>query len=423
MATASLAEAPKSAAELEEYVAALFHAGGYFVEKNITERDFTEILELDAVATHYEDSLPVSVMAEAKSGRWGFSDIFKVVGWMRYLDIVRGGFFVAKVPTGFDIAAAQTKLAPLGVALVDLGDFAKAREAFGAAGFLVVKDDLLVTIWRFSCWAERRLIEVLRSSAKSSGLKGPRVAFEYHRLVNDGIFFVKDIQDRLAALYQAYQGHPKLSLGVAEELDGQAFDPDMPQPDNPKLREALLFGEHKILQSCFYVEHRARLAILKAAVDYVCMTEGGQVPGKLRAALPATFRDGVDQLRKDRAFRRYALFWQVFLWGHGGFYLKDRQAAEFQWLQEQTGVPEDEIPNALQAFDVLFPIDGGWLTQLGAASQCVIVKMMPAPLRGIGAYHRLRRYGVKDYHELGYGDYTERDLTRWQNRLVDLLAP
>ena len=81
-AAAELADIPKSANELEGYVSALFHASGYFVEKNITERDFTEILELDAVATStsYEADPPSSTIAEARSGGWGFSDIFKVVG-------------------------------------------------------------------------------------------------------------------------------------------------------------------------------------------------------------------------------------------------------------------------------------------------------------------------------------------------------
>lgn len=79
-AAAELADIPKSANELEGYVSALFHASGYFVEKNITERDFTEILKLDAVATSYEADPPSSTIAEAKSGGWGFSDIFKVVG-------------------------------------------------------------------------------------------------------------------------------------------------------------------------------------------------------------------------------------------------------------------------------------------------------------------------------------------------------
>src|SRR3989304_6066059 len=112
MVSATLSEVPKSPHELEDYVAALFQSARYFVEKNIVERDFTEILELDTVATTYEGQLPSSVLAEAKSGNWGFGDIFKIMGWMRYLDIEKGGFFVSKDMPAIDIPSVQQKVGP-----------------------------------------------------------------------------------------------------------------------------------------------------------------------------------------------------------------------------------------------------------------------------------------------------------------------
>ena len=44
--TVSLAALP-AGDDLEDYVAALFQAAGYFVEKNLVERDPSDILELD----------------------------------------------------------------------------------------------------------------------------------------------------------------------------------------------------------------------------------------------------------------------------------------------------------------------------------------------------------------------------------------
>ena len=41
-----------------------------------------------------------------------------------------------------------------------------------------------------------------------------------------------------------------------------------------------------------------------------------------------------------------------------------------------------------------------------------LVKMMPAPLRGLGAFHRSRLYGIEQYGELGYSDYTCQDMAR-----------
>jgi hypothetical protein len=125
-------------------------------------------------------------------------------------------------------------------------------------------------------------------------------------------------------------------------------------------------------------------------------------------------------LKAHKYFKRYPVFWQAFLWGFGGFYLDDRKDQEFQWLAEHTGVPVDEIPHALTAFDLLFPTGSSWLTPV-RHSQCVIVKMVPTPIQGLGAYHRELRYGVKSYAELGYTDMTARDLSKWHNKGYELL--
>jgi hypothetical protein len=432
MGTVKLSDEPKSPHELEDYVAALFQSARYFVEKNIIERDFTEILELDTVATTYEESVPYWVLAEAKSGDWGFPDIFKVIGWMRYLEAKRGALFVSKEISGKDPASVQKKVAPLGVSFVHLGDFSDATDRFRAAGFPEISDPLRMVIWRYAYWIERRLIDKLRAIAKTDpSRRGPSVALEYHSLVNNGIFFVKDVRERLSDLYDAYKAHPRLSLGLAVEMGGGEFDPEAEDPKNVLIREAILYGRHDQLQGCFYVEHRARLAILKAAIDYVCLNEAGLLPtplgGKIDfkelmfSILPHTFHEGLKELKGYPSFKRYALFWQVFLWGFGGFFLEDRKDMEFEWLAEHTGVPAEEIPIALKAFDLLFPIAEGWITQAGP-SKCMIVKIVPAAFRGLGAFHRLRRYELKDYRDFGYTDYTKKDLVEWNNATYALLT-
>ena len=194
----------------------------------------------------------------------------------------------------------------------------------------------------------------------------------------------------------------------------------------------MISGRCALLQACFYLEHRARLSILKAAIDYVCLKEAGLLRPRppaeeidyeqlLFEILPASFHAGLNQLKTEPYFRRYALFWQVFLWGFGGFYLRDRKGVEFEWLAEQTGVPVEEIPRALRAFDILFPTADSWVTEAGP-SQCTIVKMVPLAFRGLGAYHRLRRYKLKQYKDFNYKDYTINDLVKWNNAAVALLT-
>lgn len=430
MATFALPRIPESGQELEDYVAGMFQAAGYFVEKNIRQRDVTDVLELDAVATSYDGPLPQSVLAEAKGGKWGFPDIFKVAGWMAYLGIDRGGFFV-KEPSGpgaRNLDHVQRTVAPLGVALVDLGDFSDPAARLGARGFRPFRDQRLVDVWRLSFWVERTLLEGLRQERRGHpDQRGAQEVLGYHDLINDHVFFLKDVAERLRRLYAAYRSHPKLSLALASELSGGAFAnvPRGPLPEAAArlLGEAMYDGRHPALQGSFYVEHRGRLSILKAAIDLACLVDAGQLPShEAIAALPATFRDGLRALRTKPSYRRFALLWQVFLWGFGGFYIADRQDEEFARLSEQTGIPASEIGDGLRAFDELFPLArSSWIVPVPGTSLRV-AKMVPAALRGVGAVQRLRWRGDTNYDRMGLGRLGRRNLIIWHNALVRALA-
>jgi hypothetical protein len=436
MARIALSQNPASGRDLEDYVAGLFQAAGYFVEKNIRQREVAEVLELDAVATRYDGPLPTSVLAEAKGGRWGFPDLFKVAGWMQYLGIERGGFFVKEHPAAppRDLGLVHRTVAPLGVSLVDLGDFTDPLTRFDQGGFHDLVDPLLLEVWRFSYRVERALLDRVRVARRAAPeRKGPLAILVYHDLVNDHVFFIKDVAARLGRLYEAHKAHPKLSAAVASEEAGGAFD-DAARPrrgarprDNPVFAEALYEGKHPCVQASFYVEHRGRLSILKAAIDLCCLAEAGKMADRRAAretlaALPATFREGLRRLRARRSFRRYALLWQVFLWGFGGFYLADREDEELGWLSSQTGIPREEIPEALRAFDDLFPIPGGsWILPI-KGSPIRLTRMMPLAFRGVGAVQRLRRREARNYDGFGAGWVGRRNLIAWHNGLIQLLS-
>ena len=72
----------------EDFIAAHLNAEGYFLERGIHKREGEEILELDIVTNKYTSAGEIEkTFLEAKSGhKWGFPDIFKVKGWMVYLD-------------------------------------------------------------------------------------------------------------------------------------------------------------------------------------------------------------------------------------------------------------------------------------------------------------------------------------------------
>ncbi|APR76373.1 Hypothetical protein A7982_01720 [Minicystis rosea] len=429
MATIALPRVPEAGNQLEDYVAGLFQAAGYYVEKNVRQRDVVDVLELDAVATSYDGPLPEAVLAEAKGGRWGFPDIFKVAGWMAYLGIDRGGFFVKEPPGAGarDVERMARTVAALGVELVDLGDFQNPGGILGARGFRPLRDPLLLDVFRLAFAVERALLDGVRAVRRAhEDRRGAQEVLAYHDLINDHVFFLKDVDERLRRLYAAYRSHPKLSLTLARESAGEPFaeasEGPVPEGAVRLLVEAMYEGKHPLLQGSFYVEHRARLAILKATIDLACLDEAGQLPAQALAALPATFLEGLRRVRARPAFRRYALLWQVFLWGFGGFYRADRAREELALLGAQTGMTAAEVGEGLSAFDDLFPLArGSWIVPVRGTGLRV-VKMVPAALRGVGAVQRLRRAGARNYDGLGLGTLGRRNLITWHNALVRRLA-
>ncbi|MFE9993478.1 hypothetical protein [Streptomyces avermitilis] len=427
-----LPDIPGAGDELEDYVAALFQASGHYVEKQIVESDPADLLELDIVTTNYAQEEAVRRLIEVKGGGWGYTDLFKVVGWMQYLKIQHGAFFITRWD---DRGTAPSRMEPLGLNVVCFDDFETAPGHFEEKGFGAFAEPGLIGLWRHSYGVERKFVKLIHKRAKK-GEEGARSAKTYHRQINNGTFFARAPEESLAMLYQAYGEHPKLTRGYADELDGGTFDPQSESVSSASYK-AMLEGKHPELQACTYFEHRARLSILKAAVDYALahpygapefgMSEDGKVwifQGLTYHALPATFHSGMTWLRAQPNFRRYATFWQQLLWGWGGFYLDDREEREFEWMSKYSGIPADEIPTALEAFDRFFPISGGWFISAGA-TDVRMVKMVPLIFQGIGAHHRRVQYSLNKESGLSAlnpsSRYTLSDLVKRINCTVDFL--
>jgi hypothetical protein len=200
---ATLPDVPKGK-ELEDFVAAYFQSTGHYVEKSIIEEGETEVLELDAVITAFDNGVPESALVEVKSGSWGFPDAFKVRGWMDYLTIPKGVLVTTgKSPSSLDFR--RQNMDSFGVQLIYIQDITNAEAAFAAAGYPNISSKLSFAIWRFSFWVERRLLEVLRKIRKSNPSdNGPKNALRYYSLVNNGVFFIQDPRDRVSNLYHAY---------------------------------------------------------------------------------------------------------------------------------------------------------------------------------------------------------------------------
>jgi hypothetical protein len=428
---ATLANDPKGL-ELEDFVAAHFVSRGCYVETGVKERNPTDILELDIVWTDYRKEPQSIHPVEVKSGDWGLGDIFKFFGWTKYIGL-ESGEFVHKEPFNrADSSVLDHIQKRTGINLLHVPVLENAEPHFNALGLPEPPYKWLPHIWRYSFWAQRRLLKSLSEAITQNVCpQCAGAAKEYQRLINDAVFFIPDVRDRVGELLSTHFGHQELGASAAYELETGHIEFSSP-PQTDTFRKAYFHGRHFPIQACLYLAHRARLYILKAVVDYWLARERGEIAktgikfgdtlidltaGRLSQAMAR----GVDELSAARSFRMFPVFWQVFLWSWGGFLRKDRLEEEYAALTKETGVPVEEIPLALSTFDKLFPTTGGWFREPANDSRRVLM-LMPAAIRGIGAFRRLGLANVDGYAKLGFTDQTTNRLSWDHNvsaRLLD----
>lgn len=148
----------------------------------------------------------------------------------------------------------------------------------------------------------------------------------------------------------------------------------------------------------------------------------------MKSSLASNLRNAITILKGHTYFYLYPHFWQIFIFLFGGFILTDKKEDEYVLLSKFTGIPTNEIENALQAFDILFPLDRGrWLIQKPNTT-IMILKFMPLPFCGIGANFRRMVYnkeGDLTYENLEK-QLTERftfmDLIKYNNLAIEYLS-
>ena len=139
--------------EFEELIAAFLQSHGYYVERNVIDRQEEEVLELDIITSDYGNYLPERRLYEAKSGSWGFGDIFKIRGWLDYLNLESGCLIVMQQNAALEF---YKKIAlSLNVQVVAIPSVDKAAECLKSCITPETLNIIDVTNWRFSYWTER----------------------------------------------------------------------------------------------------------------------------------------------------------------------------------------------------------------------------------------------------------------------------
>jgi len=435
MTSVSLPDLPKET-EFEEYVSAFFQSGGYYIERNIIERDVEAVLELDIITTNYNILPPEIKLIEVKSGGWGFPDIFKIRGWMDYLNISEGALIVSKEKRNIDFYKKKVKA--LNIDLVIVSDLSKSKESLAEFVSNEVIENVDVSTWRFSYWIERNLLKCLTCKKNShADKKCFKSLKEYHFEVNSEIFFTENIAEKVDKLYSIFQKFPRISAKCGNELTGNSFDDECDALPDKIFTDTYYECKYNIIQISTFIEHRARLSILKNAIDYRIYEERGDTSktddiskrsdGNSEmwslALLPQSFKDGLNMISKHKYFNKYPVFWQWFMWIFGGFILKDYEEKEYEILSQKTGIPVGEIPNALKSYQTLFPLNDGWFKDLSPNSNIKVMKMFPVPFMGVGTrYRRLLYTESGKFEDLELtGTHTLNDLIKWNNLTVEVL--
>lgn len=425
--------------EYEELIGAAFHAAGHYVERDITERDGIEILQLDGISTDYSSRPPFLHLIEAKAGNdWGFKDIFKILGWKTYLKLNGAALVTSRQKERF--ADYQRLAERVGVKLIFVPDPKNLGPLTTLIGEVTL-DERDVRAWRFACWVERALMMRVRTLGNGQPEAKRFKAIQDHAFqINSDIFFQSTVAGRVEALYETYRENRNLTGKCGIEIDGGTFDTEDARIPSSVFAEAFYNNGLDEIQAACWSEHRARLSLLKAAVDYICYKADGleskaesTITWKIgektldmpTATMPGAFERALEEISKEPHFRRYPVFWQWFLGVFGGFILKDYKDQEYELLSMKTGIPVDHVDNAFAAFDKLFQNDagGGWFRET-EYSNVQALMLYPSALKGVGANYRREMYVAdKKFASLTLTKaYTGRDLVRWNNAVVRLLT-
>jgi hypothetical protein len=427
----------------EDFVAAELCANGFYIERSIEQKEPTQVLELDIVTTKFTPDNIAKTICEVKSGGWGISDVFKVKGWLDYLQYDRG-LFVTLNSKKVDFDKLKDVAQKIAIDLVDLTisdnnrDLSQLNQKYGVTSSEPFLHDCIVSVLRFAYALERNFVDYSRDLSKSQNLQSYDDIKDFIYIVNQHSFFQENSTARITEIFEAYIKYKNLTAKTdIERLNNNYIaEADVAKLSKDSYRELYYSVDPKKnpLHVAQYAELVCRLTILRLCIEETRFKP--QMDNFLRSlqqmALPTNIREGILELKTHKYHYLYPYFWQIFIYVFGGIILQDKRDQEFELLSKITGIPTNEIDNALSAFDILFPLQDGssWLFNASSKSSSNLTLLMfaPTPLYGLGAnfrrfiYHETNEAQFEELEHQIHGTYTFKDLIKYNSILIEYLA-
>lgn len=416
--------------DYEDYLCAYLQSGGLYIEKNIIHREKKEeLLELDILTTSFKEEETKNLLVEIKSGKWGFNEIFKIRGWMTYLHYDNGCFIVQKNRPS--ISYFKNKAKELNIELIDNSDLSKTKENLSNL-FEIEPHKEDVEVIRFAYLIERKQLAVLKQRKRSSPeIKSFSELDDYFFKINSGSFYSRSPLRRIGQLFEYYLKNKNITAKICHELNGGNFEDEVTKLSQKCFKKIFYKGENSILHTSLLIEHLGRLTILKSVIEYLINQTDNEDLDTIDIEeaidlmkLPSTIATGLKEISKEKYFYLYPIFWQFFTYVFGGFIITSMEAEEIEVLSNRTGIPKEEIPNAFDSFNKLFPRKNGWFVKIPNTS-LKWHNFFPLSLSGLGANFRRFIYTEDKSFDSLYknfpNDKTNRDLSKWNNLAYQIL--
>ena len=431
----------------EDYVAAILNTGGYYLQRSVHHYEGNiEMLELDVVATKISSDKVEKTIIEIKSGNWGIKDVFKVSGWLQYLQLKDSlGVFVFQN----DVSEHEYRMMNKVAETLKIHLIPNNRKDDGSIDDNLLKDEFSIDIndihksvissFRYAFNLERIFLDYLHEyERKYPEFETPKKVYNYLRELNDKSFLYQEPISRLKFLCDLSYEHRFIGAIMYNEIKGNGLKSPDERPDFGSDYFNIFFEKPDDFIHIHVAQHATllnKLYVLETIIEYIVQnnkaTEDDIISNFILqtniSALNRNIQEFIDKLKNKPNYHLYPYLWQVFLYVFGGFILENKKEEEYNLLSQITKLPKENIDDAFFVWDELFPYNKGWFQQPQKNSNIKLLKMLPAPLYGIGMNFRLHLYGTNNVDLFDNlkkqltGVHTFDNLLNWNNSAYHIL--